>query len=110
MINTQFLYKSIINSSEDAIISKTFDGIITTWNPSAENIYGFSAVESMDKHISIIIPPNRLAELQVDDKLKLLDYSFKNTASAMSLILKDGSFLDFNTYKLKIKKNDTRCY
>jgi len=99
IINTQFLYESIINSSEDAIISITIDGIITTCNPSAENIYGFSAAEAMDKHISIIIPPNRLAELQLDDKLKLLDYSFKNTAFAMSLILEDGSFLDFNTFK-----------
>ena len=47
----------IVESSEDAIIGKTLEGIITSWNKGAEKIYGFSAQEVKGKHISILAPP-----------------------------------------------------
>ena len=53
---------AIIASSEDAIISKDMDGVIQTWNRSAERIFGFSAAEAIGKPITIIIPPDRLHE------------------------------------------------
>ena len=46
----------IVESSEDAIIGKTLEGIITSWNKGAEKIYGFSAQEVKGKHISILAP------------------------------------------------------
>jgi PAS domain S-box-containing protein len=49
---------AIIKGSEDAIISKNLDGIITSWNRGAEQMYGFSAEEVIGKHISILIPPD----------------------------------------------------
>src|SRR5579863_918726 len=53
---------SIVESSDDAIISKNLDGIITSWNKGAERIFGYTAEEAVHRHISLIIPPDRLQE------------------------------------------------
>lgn len=53
---------SIVESSTDAIISKSLDGIITSWNAGAEHLFGFTAEQAMGQHISIVIPPERIAE------------------------------------------------
>ncbi len=53
---------AINKSSDDAIISKTLEGIITSWNPAARKMFGFTEKEAIGKHISIIIPNNRLHE------------------------------------------------
>ncbi len=54
---------SIVDSSEDAIIGKTLDGIITSWNKGAERIYGYAAEEVVGKSISIIAPKDRSDEI-----------------------------------------------
>src|SRR5881296_1378704 len=53
---------AIIDSSEDAIISKTLEGIVTSWNPAAERIFGYTAAEMVGQPISKIIPADRGAE------------------------------------------------
>jgi PAS domain S-box-containing protein len=53
---------AIIDSSDDAIVSKTLDGVITSWNPGAERIFGYPAAEAVGQRISLIIPRERLAE------------------------------------------------
>jgi PAS domain S-box-containing protein len=56
------LLASIVQFADDAIVSKTLDGSITSWNPSAEALYGFSAAEAVGKNISLVTPEDRLDE------------------------------------------------
>jgi len=60
---TQLLLASIVESSNDAIISKDLNGIITSWNAAAEKIFGYSAAEVTGKPISILAPPDRVDEM-----------------------------------------------
>ncbi|HEU4714406.1 MAG TPA: ATP-binding protein [Pyrinomonadaceae bacterium] len=53
---------ALIESADDAIISKTLDGIITSWNGGAERIFGYTADEVIGKPITILIPPDHLDE------------------------------------------------
>ena len=53
---------AIIESSDDAIVSKTLDGIVRTWNNGAERIFGYSAEEMVGRPIQTIIPPDRAEE------------------------------------------------
>ena len=53
---------SIVESSDDAIISKTLDGIITSWNSGAVRIFGYTAEEAVGQPITIVIPQDRLNE------------------------------------------------
>ena len=53
---------SIVESSDDAIISKNLDGIITSWNTGAERVFGYTAEEAIGQPITIVIPHDRLDE------------------------------------------------
>jgi PAS domain S-box-containing protein len=58
------LLAAIVNSSDDAIIGKTTDGIITTWNPAAERMYGYTAEEIVGQPVTVLCPPDRVSEVQ----------------------------------------------
>ena len=56
------LLASIVESSDDAIVRKSLDGIVQSWNAAAERLFGYPAAEAIGRHISLVIPPDRLAE------------------------------------------------
>jgi PAS domain S-box-containing protein len=58
------LLAAIVDSSDDVIISKNLDGVITSWNPAAQRVLGYSAREAIGSHITLIIPKDRLPEEQ----------------------------------------------
>jgi PAS domain S-box-containing protein len=62
---------SIVDSSQDAIISKTLEGVVTSWNRGAEKIYGYSAQEVLGKPLTFLLPPGHEDELpDILDRLK----------------------------------------
>jgi two-component system cell cycle sensor histidine kinase/response regulator CckA len=53
---------AIVESSDDAIVSKDLNGIVQTWNKGAERLYGYSAIEMMGRPMSLLLPPDRPEE------------------------------------------------
>ena len=62
------LLAAIVDSSDDAIISKTLDGVITSWNKSAERLFGYTREEAVGRHITLIVPEDRR-----DEEAKILE-------------------------------------
>jgi PAS domain S-box-containing protein len=52
----------VVRGSQDAVLSKDLDGIVTSWNPAAEQMYGYSAAEAIGRHISFIVPADHKDE------------------------------------------------
>jgi PAS domain S-box-containing protein len=55
-------FAAIVDSSADAIISHSLEGVVTSWNGSAEHIYGFSAAEAIGRNVTFVIPQDKLEE------------------------------------------------
>src|SRR6185295_14753574 len=58
----QALLAAVVESSQDAIISKNLDGVILSWNGGAQRLFGYKAEEAIGKHITLIIPVDRHSE------------------------------------------------
>ena len=57
------LFSAVVESSNDAIVTKSLDGIITAWNRAAEQLFGYAAAEVVGKHIRTVVPPERRDEM-----------------------------------------------
>src|SRR5205823_9663410 len=53
----------LVEGADDAIVGKTLEGIIVSWNKGAEQVYGYSSNEMIGKAISVLLPPGRVDEL-----------------------------------------------
>jgi PAS domain S-box-containing protein len=58
------LFSAVVESSNEAIITKLLDGTITSWNGAAERLFGYTAAEAIGRHISLIVPPDRRDEIR----------------------------------------------
>ncbi|HYG77042.1 MAG TPA: PAS domain S-box protein [Planctomycetota bacterium] len=97
---------AVVESSEDAIVSKTLDGIIRTWNPAAERMFGYSANEVIGKHISIIFPRERLSE---EDKIiSRLRQGLRVEHYETVRLRKDGTPIDVSLSVSAIKDSSGR--
>ena len=89
------LLASIVESSEDAIISKSLKGIITSWNTGAERIFGYAAAEAIGQSIGIIIPAERQHEeieiIQRLSRVKRLSTSRPNGLQRMGAMCRSHS-------------------
>src|SRR6188768_52277 len=63
-VTPEHLLAAIVGSSDDAIVSKNLNGIITSWNEGAERIFGYTAAEAVGQSILMIIPEDRQEEEQ----------------------------------------------
>jgi PAS domain S-box-containing protein len=78
------LFSAVVESSNDAIITQSLDGIITAWNRAAERLFGFISIEAVGRPIDIIVPPDRRAEIrsileQIGRGERVVDYETVRT-------------------------------
>jgi PAS domain S-box-containing protein len=85
------LLAAIVDSSDDAIVGKSLEGVVTTWNQGAERLYGFTADEIVGKPASLLIPTDRK-----DEELTILEAVSKGEVKRFDTVRrrKDGSEID----------------
>ena len=102
----QMRLAAVVESSDDAIVSKTLEGIITTWNAGAEQMFGYTADEVLGRHITILFPPGRVQEeTGILDRLRrgerIEHYETRR-------VRKDGTPIDVSITISPIKDRDGR--
>jgi PAS domain S-box-containing protein len=85
---------AIVESSDDAIVGKTLEGIITSWNPGAERLYGYMAGEVIGRSLSLLLPPDRINDLPVVLSRVRAGESISHYQTRRST--KDGRILDIS--------------
>lgn len=100
----QLRLAAIVDSSEDAILSKDLDGIVTSWNEGAECLYGYSAPEMVGQSVGRIFPPDHLEELaqimkQVRQGERIGNYD-------TTRMRKDGSLVPVSVTISPVKESD----
>ncbi len=96
----------IVRSSRDAIIGKDLDGTITSWNEAAHETYGWSAEEAVGRHISLIVPEERRAELE--EALARVTAGDRVPFFLTQRMTKDGRLLDVTVSISPVRAADGR--
>ncbi|HXP09677.1 MAG TPA: PAS domain S-box protein [Acidobacteriaceae bacterium] len=94
----------IVDSSDDAIISKTLDGIVTAWNRGAEKLFGYAAVEILGKSMLLLLPPERIAEEA--DILDRIAHGKSVEHFETVRVKKDGTAIDVSVTISPIRNSD----
>jgi PAS domain S-box-containing protein len=95
---------AIVDSSDDAIVSKTLEGIITSWNPAAERIFGYTSADAVGQHITLITPKERRAE--EDDVLARLRRGEKVDHFETERVTKDGRRINISLTVSPVRNAD----
>ena len=83
---------AVVDSTDDAVIGKSLDGTIVSWNPGAATLYGYAADEIVGRHISELVPADRQAELE--DVLDSLRAGRRVHSFETVRLRKDGTTVD----------------
>jgi PAS domain S-box-containing protein len=86
------LFSAAVESSNDAIITMSLDGTITGWNSAAERLFGYSAAETAGRNITLIVPADRLSEVQ--DTLRRIGWGESIEHNETVRLRKDGSLVE----------------
>ena len=101
---SRFHLASIVESSDDAIVSKTLDGIVTSWNIGAEHMFGYTAEEMIGKPIATLIPANHVDE--EPDILKRLRAGERISHYETVRMRKDGTLLNVSLTVSPIRNSE----
>ena len=98
---------AIVESTNDAIISKNLDGIIKSWNAGASKMYGYSEDEMLGKHISKIIPEEKMKEYEY-----IMEQSLNNKPNIIHTLRKreDGAVIHVSLTTSPVKNQLGRSY
>jgi PAS domain S-box-containing protein len=102
----QLQLAAIVRSSEDAILSKTLDGVIRSWNLAAERLFGYTSEEAIGQNVTLIIPPER-----IDEEAPILDRLRRGERVEhfeTVRIAKDGRRLDISLTVSPLKDHEGR--
>jgi len=83
------LFTAAVESSNDAIITESIDGTISSWNPAAARLFGYSEAEAVGRHIALIVPSSRRAE--IDDIVRRIGWGERIEQNETVLMRKDGA-------------------
>src|SRR5688572_15819869 len=97
---------AIVESSDDAIISKNLDSIIQTWNRAAERMFGYTAAEAVGRSIRMIIPPDRQSE--EDEVLRQMRAGETLDHYETIRMRKDGTFINVSITASPLRGSDGR--
>ena len=100
----QAMLAAIVDSSEDAIISKSLEGIITSWNRGAERMFGYTEGEALGAHISMLIPKEKLPEEDmIIDKIR---HGQRVPPLQTTRVARDGRFIPVSITVSPIRSRD----
>ena len=106
LLEDQRRLASIVESSDDAILSKTLGGIVTSWNRGAQKMYGYGAAELIGKPISTLVPPELQAEVpEILEKVRS-NQSIEHYETSRQT--KDGKIIDVSVTISPIKDTEGR--
>ncbi len=94
----------IVESSQDAILTKTLDGVITFWNAAAARMYGYTAKEAIGRHVSILAPPGH--EDEIDALLARIGRGERIDHYETLRLTSTGSLLDVDTLLCPVRARD----
>lgn len=99
----RYFLASIIDSSDDAILSKDLQGTILSWNKGAEKLYGYTEQEVLGKNVKLLAPPDRITE--IEDVLEMLKQGKKLDHYETVRVRKDGTFVNISLTVSPIKND-----
>lgn len=97
---------AIVESSDDAIVSKNLQGIILSWNAGAERLFGYTAAEAVGQHITLLIPPNRSSEEA--DIMARLEQGLRVEPFETVRVAKGGRLIDISLSVSPVKDHEGR--